>query len=229
LSYAPLQCWDNSTRGLDSANAIEFCKTLRTATDLTETTAAVAIYQAPQSAFDYFDKVILLYQGRQIFFGRTTEAQRYFEEMGFECAKRQTVPDFLTSMTNPIERLVKKGFENRVPRTPDEFAEIWHNSDARKSMLVELDDFDKANPIGGPNLQAFQQSRRVQQSKLQRKASPYTLSYGSQVKLCLWRGWKRLIDDPAITLTQLFGNSVNALVVSSLFVSIVTRQPRIHH
>jgi ATP-binding cassette subfamily G (WHITE) protein 2 (PDR) len=25
LSGVPLQCWDNSTRGLDSANAIEFC------------------------------------------------------------------------------------------------------------------------------------------------------------------------------------------------------------
>jgi hypothetical protein len=34
LSKAPLQCWDNSTRGLDSANAIEFCKTLRTETEV---------------------------------------------------------------------------------------------------------------------------------------------------------------------------------------------------
>lgn len=52
LSGAPLQCWDNSTRGLDSANAIEFCKTLRISTDLLGSTAAVAIYQAPQSAYD---------------------------------------------------------------------------------------------------------------------------------------------------------------------------------
>jgi ABC-type multidrug transport system ATPase subunit len=52
LSGAPLQCWDNSTRGLDSANAIEFCKTLRMSTDLVGTTAVVAIYQAPQSAYD---------------------------------------------------------------------------------------------------------------------------------------------------------------------------------
>jgi ATP-binding cassette, subfamily G (WHITE), member 2, PDR len=52
LSGAPLQCWDNSTRGLDSANAIEFCKTLRMSTDLVGSTAVVAIYQAPQSAYD---------------------------------------------------------------------------------------------------------------------------------------------------------------------------------
>jgi ATP-binding cassette, subfamily G (WHITE), member 2, PDR len=52
LSGAPLQCWDNSTRGLDSANALEFCKTLRMSTDLLGATACVAIYQASQSAYD---------------------------------------------------------------------------------------------------------------------------------------------------------------------------------
>ena len=52
LSAAPLQCWDNSTRGLDSANALEFCKTLRLSTDLMGATACVAIYQASQSAYD---------------------------------------------------------------------------------------------------------------------------------------------------------------------------------
>ena len=52
LSGSPLQCWDNSTRGLDSANAIEFCRTLRMETDLLGATACVAIYQAPQSAYD---------------------------------------------------------------------------------------------------------------------------------------------------------------------------------
>lgn len=52
LSYAPLQCWDNSTRGLDSANAIEFCKSLRIQADIMGITSFVAIYQAPQAAFD---------------------------------------------------------------------------------------------------------------------------------------------------------------------------------
>ena len=52
LSAAPLQFWDNSTRGLDSANAIEICRTIRMSTDLLGSTAVVAIYQAPQSAYD---------------------------------------------------------------------------------------------------------------------------------------------------------------------------------
>jgi ABC-type multidrug transport system ATPase subunit len=52
LSYSPLQCWDNSTRGLDSANALEFCRTLRTQSDVMGSTACVAIYQASQDAYD---------------------------------------------------------------------------------------------------------------------------------------------------------------------------------
>jgi hypothetical protein len=37
-------------------------------------------------------------------------------------SERQTTADFLTSLTSPAERIVKPGFENMVPRTPDEFA-----------------------------------------------------------------------------------------------------------
>lgn len=61
LSGAPLQCWDNSTRGLDSANAIEFCKTLRLSTNLAGSTAVVAIYQAPQSAYDVWFPITISY------------------------------------------------------------------------------------------------------------------------------------------------------------------------
>jgi ABC-type transport system involved in cytochrome bd biosynthesis fused ATPase/permease subunit len=52
LCGAPLQCWDNSTRGLDSANSIKFCQTLRMQSDIMKTTSLVAIYQAPQDAYD---------------------------------------------------------------------------------------------------------------------------------------------------------------------------------
>lgn len=52
LAHCTLQCWDNSTRGLDSATALEFVKTLRTASSIAGTTAVVAIYQASQTAYD---------------------------------------------------------------------------------------------------------------------------------------------------------------------------------
>ncbi|OJD40803.1 abc transporter [Diplodia corticola] len=220
LSQAPLQCWDNSTRGLDSANAIEFCKTLRMQTDLMGCTACVAIYQAPQSAYDTFDKVAVLYEGHQIFFGRCGEAKQYFVDMGFDCPDRQTTADFLTSMTSAQERVVRPGFENRVPRTPEEFAARWKESRVRAQLLKDIDDYDKKYAIGGEYLEKFKQSRQAQQSKRQRIKSPYTLSYNGQIKLCLWRGFQRLKGDPSLTITQIFGNTIMALILGSVFYNL---------
>ncbi|KAL2431395.1 ABC multidrug transporter C [Exophiala dermatitidis] len=220
LNMSPLQCWDNSTRGLDSANAIEFCKSLRVSTDILNATAAVAIYQAPQSAYDIFDKAIVLYEGRQIYFGHKDEAKGYFVRMGFHCPERQTTADFLTSMTNPAERIVREGFENRVPRTADEFAKAWKESPERAQLLKDIEEFDREHPIGGPDLERFKESRRLQQSKRQRVTSPYTLSYAEQINLCLWRGFRRLVADPSLTFTQLFGNNIMALIIGSIFYNL---------
>ncbi|RMD44427.1 hypothetical protein DV735_g711, partial [Chaetothyriales sp. CBS 134920] len=220
LNGSPLQAWDNSTRGLDAANALEFCRTLRTSTDLSDITAGVAIYQAPQAAYDLFDKVLVIYQGRQIFFGDCKHAKTYFLNMGFDCPERQTTADFLTSMTSVTERKVRPGFEDKVPRTPDEFARRWKESPERAALLEAIDQYDKDHPIGGPDLERFQQSMNLQKSKRQRQKSPYTLDYGQQIRLCLWRGFRRLFADPSLTFTQLFGNFIMSLIIGSVFYNL---------
>lgn len=220
LSGAPLQAWDNSTRGLDSANAIEFCKTVRLSAELAGAAALVAIYQAPQSAYDQFDKAIVLYEGRQIFFGRTDEARAYFENMGFWCPDRQTTADFLTSMTSPQERVVRSGYEDRVPRTPDEFAAVWKQSPERKQLMADIEAYEQKYPFQGEAYDQFVSSRKEQQAKGQRIKSPYTLSYVQQVELCLWRGFRRLVGDPELTFTQLFGNFAMALILGSVFYNL---------
>lgn len=217
LSGAPLQCWDNSTRGLDSANAIEFCKTLRQSTDLMGATACVAIYQAPQAAYDIFDKVTVLYDGHQIFFGSTKDGKKYFENLGFQCPDRQTDGDFLTSMTSPAETVVRPGWENKVPKTALEFSAVWKESPERAQLLREIDEYNREYPVGGEHLEKFQLSRKAEQSKRQRNKSPYTLDYAQQVKLCLWRGFRRLKGDPSLTLTQLISNFIMSVVVGSVF------------
>lgn len=220
LSGAAVQAWDNSTRGLDSANAIEFCKSVRLSTELAGCAAMVAIYQAPQAAYDQFDKALVLYAGRQIFFGPTGAARAYFERMGFDCPERQTTADFLTSMTSPQERVVRPGWEDRVPRTPDDFARAWKESPERARLLEQIEAYDTRFPFEGAAYQDFVASRQAQKSKRQRMKSPYTLSYPGQVKLCLWRGFKRLRADPSLTFSQLFGNFAMALVLGSVFYNL---------
>ncbi|KAJ5899214.1 hypothetical protein N7495_003958 [Penicillium taxi] len=220
LSGAPLQCWDNSTRGLDSANALEFCKNIRLMSDYAGTTACVAIYQASQSAYDVFHKVVVLYEGQQIYFGPTGEARDFFVNMGFECPSRQTTADFLTSLTSPSERRVRPGFEDKVPRTPLEFAQRWRDSPECAHLLQEIDHFDEQYPIGGHSFTSFSEARRLMQSKQQRSKSPYTLSVFEQIKLNLIRAFHRLQADASLTLTALFGNFFISLILGSVFYNL---------
>lgn len=217
LCGCPLQCWDNSTRGLDSSTALEFVKNLRISTQFSGSTAIVAIYQASQAIYDTFDKAIVLYEGRQIYFGSAMNGKRYFTEMGFECPDRQTTADFLTSLSSPSERCVRKGFERLVPRSPDEFAARWRESEERQQLLTEIEVFENDYPLGEGKMHEFSVSRRMEKSRFSRKDSPYTLSYFQQIHICLHRGFLRLKGDTSMTLASVIGNTIMGFIVASVF------------
>jgi ATP-binding cassette, subfamily G (WHITE), member 2, PDR len=84
--------------------------------------------------------VALLYEGRQIYFGPAGSAKEFFLELGFVCAERATIADFLTSLTNPPERIIRAGYELRVPRTSEDFEKVWRTSFDRARLLQEIED-----------------------------------------------------------------------------------------
>ncbi|KAF4991484.1 hypothetical protein FGRMN_7795 [Fusarium graminum] len=218
LSNAPFQCWDNSTRGLDAANAVEFCKTLRLQSQLFSQACVVSMYQAPQSAYDLFDKTMVLYEGRQIFFGPASQAKQYFINLGFEYPARQTTPDFLTSMTFPAERIERPGCN--PPRTPDEFAAAWRASSEYKALHAEIEEYKVSHVVNGEDSDKYLELKQAHQARGQRPSSPYILTYTQQVQLCMWRGWRRFWADPGPALFTMIGNAVMALITSSLFYSL---------
>ncbi|KAL3427777.1 ABC transporter cdr4 [Phlyctema vagabunda] len=221
LGGAPLQCWDNSTRGLDSATALEFVRSLRLSADLTGATCVVAIYQASQSMYNVFDKVSLLYEGRQIYFGHKDAAKTFFLEMGFVCPERQTTADFLTSLTSAAERTPREGWAARVPHTAEEFEKRWLESDDHARLVKEIDAYNQEFPIHDTQqLEKFQKARQAQQAKSQRVKSPYTLSVAMQIKLCMRRGFWRIKGDMSLTVIGVFGNCVLGLIVSSVFYNL---------
>jgi ATP-binding cassette subfamily G (WHITE) protein 2 (PDR) len=162
----------------------------------------------------------VLYEGRQIYFGPANQARAYFERLGFECPASQTTPDFLTSMTSPSERRIKSGFENKTPRTSDDFAQCWRTSPERQQLLNEIEDFNNSYPLRGEQHKRFALSRSQEKSSKQRQKSPYTLSYWGQVRLCMWRDIQRLKNDPSVSLTMLAVNFTEAILVSSIFFNL---------
>ncbi|VTT76298.1 unnamed protein product [Fusarium fujikuroi] len=229
LNQSAIQCWDNSTRGLDSATALEFVRKLRLGTKLGGASAVVAMYQAippghlliPTTNYSQeFDKVLLLYEGRQIFFGPTSEATRYFTTMGFECPPRQTTADFLTSLTSPDERIVRPGFENKVPRSPDEFADEWRMSQHRAWLLSDIAAFEIQYPLDGKQVETLKGIRRAQKAKFTSDKSPFTISIPMQIQLCIGRGVKRLLGDKTFFVVTIAVNFVMSLVLGSVYFNL---------
>lgn len=87
--------------------------------------------------------------------------------MGFKCPGRQTTADFLTSLTSPLERVVRSGFEGQVPRTADEFAAAWRGSREHAQLIVDIEDYYDEFPVGGDSVNTFENSRRVQKARSQ--------------------------------------------------------------
>lgn len=138
FKQAPLICWDNSTRGLDSHNACELAAVWRRSASEEDKTVVATLYQASNAIYEQFDKVLVLAEGRQIFYGPVVQARRYFEEMGFECQPGANVSDFLTSVTVNTERRVRPGFEGRVPTSVEEFEARYKGSDVYQRMTEDM-------------------------------------------------------------------------------------------
>jgi ABC-type multidrug transport system ATPase subunit len=72
-------------------------------TDVLQQTTFVTLYQASESIYKRFDKVMIINKGRQIYFGPASEARQYFVSLGYRDFPRQTTADYLTgcSMFGP--------------------------------------------------------------------------------------------------------------------------------
>ncbi|RCK65837.1 Multidrug resistance protein CDR1 [Candida viswanathii] len=219
LSGAKIQCWDNSTRGLDSATALEFVRALKISARILECTPVIAIYQCSQDSYDLFDNVIVLYEGYQIFFGKADRAKEYFINMGYKCLQRQTTADYLTSLTNPAEREPLPGYENRVPRTPQEFEAYWKSSPEYAALVQDIDghlaECEKLN-----TKQVYHNSHVARQSKHIRPSSPYTVSFFMQVRYLVARNFIRMKGDPSIAILSSVGQLIMGLILASVFYNL---------
>jgi len=135
---AKISLWDNSTQGLDAATSIRFGNSLQAYTKHGRNFAIAALYQASDDLVHLFDKVTILYEGRQVFFGNVNDAGEYFISLGFRWVERQSLSEFLISVTDANVRTAMEGWEDRVPRGPDDFVKCWKESQYYRRLQDEL-------------------------------------------------------------------------------------------
>ncbi|ODV94809.1 hypothetical protein PACTADRAFT_50669 [Pachysolen tannophilus NRRL Y-2460] len=211
--------WDNATRGLDASTALEFAQAIRTATNMLNNSALVAIYQAGENIFELFDKVIVLYLGRQVYFGRAKDAKAYFQKMGWFCPARMTTPEFLTSITDPNGRTPIEGMEDKVPNTAEEFENYWLNSPEYRECLAEYERYSSLHPEDETR-QRLELATKQRKQVLQRKQSQFVVNYFSQLLYLIQRGFQRTAGDLTYTCIYLSSFLTKGLVVGSMFYKI---------
>ncbi|KAH9171890.1 ABC-2 type transporter-domain-containing protein [Lactarius sanguifluus] len=212
-----IAAWDNSTRGLDASTALEFVRALRIATDGAQTSTIVSIYQASESLYSHFDKVCVIYEGRMAYFGPADQARQYFINLGFEPAHRQTTPDFLVAVTNPLSRTVRSGFKGPVPQTAAEFASAFLASEVSAANRVDMDAY-YTEFVGHPERAlAYKESATAEHATTQRKGSAYTISIPMQARAVMLRRLQILRGNLTTQLIVLITFIVQALINGSVF------------
>ena len=101
-----------------------------------------------------------------VYFGPIHLARQYFVDMGYVPANRQTTPDFLVSVTDPLGRTMKKD-DNRSPdrpisQTAFEFEEWYKNSEIMKMNLKDIQSY-KAENVDNPDRKvAYKESAKAE-------------------------------------------------------------------
>ncbi|KAI2603660.1 ABC-2 type transporter-domain-containing protein [Hypoxylon sp. NC1633] len=217
-SKSTVMAWDNSTRGLDASTALDYAKSLRIMTDISNRTTLVTLYQAGEGIYELMDKVLVIDQGRQIFSGPAKDAKQYFIDLGFECPERQTTADFLTAVTDPKERRFRAGFEDKAPKTPEELEKAFRNSPNYQWVLDDVKDYEEhLHRTDFEDAKRFEGAVQEAKSKHVSEKSPYTVSFTRQVWACTKREFWLLLGDTATLWTKFFIIVSNGLIVGSIY------------
>jgi hypothetical protein len=184
---------------------------LRSLTNTAHVSTLVALYQASENLFNLFDKVILIEDGKCAFFGRSEDAKAYFENLGFECPPRWTTPDFLTSVSDPNARRIKQGWENRIPRTAEEFQAAYRESHVFKDAQSDIEEFEN-------ELRDTKDEREAARAQMTKKN--YTVPFWKQVMILTHRQFLVMFGDRAALIGKWGIIVFQALIIGSLFYNL---------
>ncbi|KAJ9504204.1 ATP-binding cassette transporter snq2 [Exophiala xenobiotica] len=220
ITAATVCAWDNSTRGLDASTALDYAKSLRIMTNIYKTTTFVSLYQASENIYKQFDKVMVIDQGRQVFFGPANEARAYFEGLGFMEKPRQTTPDYLTGCTDEFEREYKPGRSSEnVPSNPDALVEAFNNSVYSEKLAKEMTAYKESIREEKQIYDDFAAAHREAKRKHTPKNSVYSVPFYLQIWALMQRQFLIKWQDKFSLVVSWATSIIIAIVVGTVWLN----------
>jgi ATP-binding cassette subfamily G (WHITE) protein 2 (SNQ2) len=208
-SRAQLFVFDQFTKGLDSAVSLDIVRSMRRSVDRDKRVFIVSMQQPSEDIYWLFDRVLVLDQGKELFFGRVSEAVPYFESIGIGKPLRRSIPEFLCSVSDPKHTLIRPGFEDVAPTDVASFERRYKDSIYHKKVLAGLSngyadrDISRRRPIAQDISHLLE--RRVLQP------------FHTQLKLCVQRQFRMDLNNRGTLLFRFCRYIFMGLVLGALF------------
>jgi ABC-type multidrug transport system permease subunit len=143
-----------------------------------------------------------------VFFGTLEASKSYFEDLGFVCGPRQTISEFLVTVTDPKACVVRSDFRHKVPRTASEFADTWRASENYRQMQLEIESRGTDSGRVSEEIARFKTHVVAEKAPVTRHRSPYSLNLAQQFQTTFSRSLRRIRGEyayfVAITVAMLF-------------------------
>lgn len=138
---------DEISTGLDAATTFDITRTLSLASKLTESIKIVSLLQPPPETVANFDELILLHEGKVIYFGPVEDVVEYFSSLGYKIPERMDVADWLQALPTKDGIQYLKEVDLDIPYSelankhlsPEEFREKFNESDLGKALMERVE------------------------------------------------------------------------------------------
>lgn len=184
-------------------------------TDVLGLASIVTLYQAGNGIYNLFDKVLILDEGKETFYGPLDEARPFMEELGFICEPGANVADYLTGVTIPTERKVKPEKRQKFPRTAGAIREAYEATPIYPKMTAEYD--YPTTEQARESTALFEKAVAAEKHRWISSNSPLTVSFPLQVAACVKRQYEIIFGDKATFIIKQVTNIIQALIAGSLF------------
>jgi ATP-binding cassette, subfamily G (WHITE), member 2, SNQ2 len=168
-----------------------------------------------------FDKVLVLDQGRQVYFGPPSEARAYFENLGYKALPRQSTADYLTGCTDPNERQFAPGrSEDDTPASPERLENVFYSSPTYYSVLDTLNKYKGLMGHEKADQEAFRAAVAADKKRGVSKNSPYTLGFMGQVRALTIRQFQTKMQDKFHLYTSFGLSTILAVVIGCSYIDL---------
>jgi len=197
---------DEPTTGLDAYNSLSVIETMNRLCSRGRTIICT-IHQPRSTIYELFDQLMVLSQGRTVYFGPASEAPNYFASLGFSCGTFINPADHFIDVTVMNEPALLPSQErsplldSKAPESFVNFPKLYAESEASKLVTQEI---VKSNESVGK----FEEPRKTKE---------YATGFFRQFVKLSQRSWRNVVRNPMVTYAQLGQTIFMALLMGTIY------------